>query len=225
MEDPKDLIINTLKERSCLKQDVYQKTLNAFTTMKGVIEEVIDEIISEFGKTDDRVKFYYKDRGVHEAEMKIAGDILIFNMHTNVFKIEESNSVWQSSYIRDDESNAYVGVINIYNFLADSIKYHRLQDSGYLIGRIFVNKEDHFMVQGKRQLGYLYNDFIHAKLDRDTLKNIVQSSILYTLNFDLLMPPYQHVQEVSVGEIETTSDQLRIKTAKRLGFKFSYDED
>lgn len=224
MSDTKDLILQTIRERSCLKQDVYQKTLEGFNMIKSVCEEVIDEIEQEFGEKDERVKFYYRDKGDYEAECKIAGDVLLFNMHTNVFMFDRSNSVWQSSYLKDDETNGYVGVINVYNFLADSIKYQRMNDSGYMIARIFINKENHFMVQGKRQLGYLYNDFINAEISRDVIKNLIHSAFLYTLNFDLLIPPYQSVQEVSVGEIETTSSQLRIKTGKRLGFKFSSEE-
>ena len=116
-------------------------------------------------------------------------------------------------------------MINIYNFLADSFKYHRTQDRGYLIGRIYVNKDGHFLVQGKRQLGFLYNDFINAELNKESLRNVLQSAILYTLDFDLLTPPYQSMQEVSVMEIQALSQHLNIATGKRLGFKFSHDSD
>ena len=55
-------------------------------------------------------------------------------------------------------------MINIYNFLADSFKYNRLNDVGYLVGRVFLNKDLHYFVEGKRQLGFLYNDFVNDKL-------------------------------------------------------------
>ena len=42
----------------------------------------------------------------------------------------------------------YCGVINMYNFLSDSFKYNRENDLGYLIGRMFINKENTF-VEGK----------------------------------------------------------------------------
>ena len=225
MEDSRDLILKTLRERSCLKQDVYDHTLEVFNMLKEVCAEAIRDISEKFGDTDERVQFYFKDEGTHEAELKIAGDVLIFNMHTNVFLFDQSNSVWQTSYLKENETNGYVGVINIYNFLADSIKYQRYNDAGYLIARIFVNRENHFLVQGKRQLGYLYNDFIHAQMDKDTMRKIIDSALLYTMNFDLLVPPYQNVQEVSVAEIENTNHQLRVKTAKRLGFKFSFEDE
>ena len=40
------------------------------------------------------------------------------------------------------------------------------------------------MVQGKRQLGFLYNDFVHSTVDKEKLKSIVQSAIIYSLDFE-----------------------------------------
>ncbi|MFM1930961.1 MAG: hypothetical protein RL226_264 [Bacteroidota bacterium] len=225
MTESKDLIVNLIKERSVLKQDVYACTKSVFEDLKTVLKEVVDEIQADFGETDARVQFHYKDKGEYEAEVKIAGDVLIFYMHTNVFQFDKSHSVWQTSYMRDNELNGYVGVINVYNFLADSFKYQRYNDMGYMIGRLFINKDRHFMVQGKRQLGYLFNDFMNSVITHEQLKSIVHASILYTLGFDLYTPPYQAVQEVTVGEIESMSQSLKIATGKRLGFKFSFDDE
>ena len=38
---------------------------------------------------------------------------------------------------------------------------------GYCIGRIFINKENHYFVEGKRQLGFLYNDFMNSKMNKN----------------------------------------------------------
>jgi len=222
---PKDLIIEMLQEKACLKQDIFQNTTNSFKQLKEVLQEVINEAQDDFGQKDTRVRLEYSDKGEYEAQITVGGDVLLFYMHTNVFKFESTNSLWKTSYVEEDESRGYVGVINVYNFLADSIKYNRMNDSGYLIARIFINKEDHFLVQGKRQLGFLYNDFCNASLDKAQIKDIVHSAILYTLDFDLFTPPYQQVQEISVQQIEAVSQHLNIKTGKRLGFKFSSDDD
>jgi hypothetical protein len=108
--------------------------------------------------------------------------------------------------------------------LADSMRYQRQMDIGYLLGRIFLNKDRHFMVQGKRQLGFLYNDFINSTLDKATLKKVVESIILYTLDFDLLIPPYEHLQQVTVEQIQSISQSHTLATGKRLGFKFGLDD-
>ncbi|WP_306640179.1 hypothetical protein [Sanyastnella coralliicola] len=225
MSDANELMINLIRERAVVKQDVYERTHASFEIIKDLLKEVVEEITESFGDTDDRVEFYYKDKGGFEAEVKIAGDVLVFYMHTNVFQFDRSHSVWQSSYLQNDELNGYVGVINVYNFLADSFKYQRVHDRGYMIARLFVNREDHFMVQGKRQMGYLFNDFINSKISREKLKSFVQSAIIYTLGFDLYAPPYQAVQEVTVGEIMSMSNNLKIATGKRLGFKFSHENE
>ena len=141
----------------------------------------------------------YKETGEYEAKVRVAGDLLIFQMHTNVFKFDRENSLWKTSYLSENENRGYCGIINIYNFLNDSFKYNRSNDLGYLVGRIFVNFENHFMVEGKRQLGFLYNDFINNVLDKDQLKSIIQSAIIYSLDFDLLVPNYDLIKEVSVS--------------------------
>ncbi len=81
------------------------------------------------------------------------------------------------------------------------------------------------MVQGKRQLGFLYNDFINAVIDKEKLKSIVQSAILYSLDFDLLVPSYDLVNQVSVKQVKQVGDDLKLRTAKRLGFVFQNNND
>lgn len=225
MSEPRDLILKLLEEKSIVKQDVYHNTQRVFNELKDVLRQTVEYLQSNFEGKDSRVEFYYKDKGPFEAEIKIAGDVLIFYMHTNVFQFDKSNSLWRSSYLKEDETRGYVGTINIYNFLADSFRFQRGKDLGYLIARLFINRDNHFLVQGKRQLGFLYNNFIKEVLDQEKIGQIVDSAILYTLDFDLFTPPYQQHQEVSVDEIQALSQNLNVVTGKRLGFRFSYDDD
>jgi len=222
---PSETIDKLLKEKSVLKQDVFYTTINTFQDLKEVLKESIAEIKERFGNSDDRVEFYYKDRGDFQVEVKIAGDILIFQMHTNVFQFDADHSLWRSSYLKDNSANSYVGIINVYNFLDDSIKYQRTMDVGYMISRIFINRERHFLVQGKRQLGFLYNDMINSTLDKEALKKVVESTFLYTLDFDLLTPPYENFQEITVEQIQSISQSHSLATGKRLGFRFGLDEN
>ena len=142
-----------------------------------------------------------------------------------VFKFNIENRLLKSSYLSENPNSGFCGLINIYNFLNDSFKYNRYNDLGYLIGRLFINHENHFMVQGKRQLGFLYNDFINAVIDKEKLKSIVQSAILYSLDFDLLVPSYDLVNQVSVNQVKQVGDDLKLRTAKRLGFVFQNNND
>ena len=184
-----------------------------------------DELNERMTNIDERVIIEYKDSGEFEAQLRVAGDLLIFQMHSNVFKFNLENSLWKSSYLSENPNRGFCGLINVYNFLNDSFKYNRYNDLGYLIGRLFINHENHFMVQGKRQLGFLYNDFINAVIDKEKLKSIVQSAILYSLDFDLLVPSYDLVNQVSVNQVKQVGDDLKLRTAKRLGFVFQNNND
>jgi len=220
-----ETILQLIQEKSILKQDVYHLTTETFKELKKTLQESIEEIKTKFGNQDSRVEFYYKNKGDLQAEIKVAGDILVFQMHTNVFQFDKTHSLWKSGYFQNNEANSFVGIINIYNFLADSFKYNREQDLGYLIGRIFINRERHFMVQGKRQLGFLYQDMINSTLDETALKSIVESSILYTLNFDLFIPPYEAIQQLTVDDIQNMNHGISGATGKRLGFQFGIENN
>ncbi len=223
-EQPAQTINRLLNEKSVLKQDVFYLTIDTFHNLKEVLKEVISETQKNFNDADKRVEIYYKDRGDFQAEIKVGSDVLIFQMHTNVFQFDGEHPLWKSSYFKEDDRNSYVGIINVYNFLSDSIKYQRQWDMGYLISRIFVNRESHFMVQGKRQLGFLYNDMINSELTKEKLREVVYSTILYTLDFDLLVPPYENLQEVTVEQIQSISQSHTLATGKRLGFRFGLDD-
>lgn len=224
-KESQELMFNLVKEKSVLKQDVFNNIILNFKVLKQVLKEVCDDLSTRISKVDERVIIEYKETGEFEAKVRVAGDLLIFQMHTNVFKFDRENSLWKTVYLSENDNRGYCGIINIYNFLNDSFKYNRYNDLGYLVGRIFINHENHFMVEGKRQLGFLYNDFVNHILDKDKLKSIIQSAIIYCLDFDLLVPNYDIIKEVSVREINQRIDDSRIKTGKRLGFVFNSNSD
>lgn len=222
--ETRQLILSNLTEKSGMKQVVYDNTFTTFNLIKEVLHEMASDLNLNFKGVDKRVKLEYHDRGKFEAEIRIAGDILVFSMHSNVFQFDRDHNIWKTSYVKDNKYASYCGVINIYNFLRDSFKYNRLDDLGYLIGRIFINKDLHYFVEGKRQMGFLYNNFGNATIDKESLVSIIQSSILYTLEFDLLVPPYDVVKIATVNQMNTKIESSKLQTGKRLGFKFNSDD-
>jgi len=224
-KQPKELIIDVLKEKACLKQHVFRKTIDVFKDFKTQAQHLVNELKDEMCKVDDEVILEYTEKGDFEFHIKFGGDILVFFMHTNVFDFPKNHNIWNSSYLKDDELRAYCGMINVYNFLADSFKYNRSNDVGYLVARCFINNEKHFFVEGKRQLGFLYNNFITDVIDEKKIRSILESTILYSMDFDLLTPPYDNMKEVSVNDIIEVTNAMNIKTGKRLGFKFQADSD
>lgn len=220
----KDLILNTLTEKSVVKQVIYDQTIEVFGLLKEVLHEIALDLNGTLKGTDKRIRLEYVDRGKFEAELKVAGDILIFSMHSNVFEFDRDHSIWKLSYVQEDKMRSYCGIISIYNFLSDSFKYNRLDDLGYLIGRIFVNKDKQYFLEGKRQMGFLYNNFGTIEIDKESLRRIVETAILYTLEFDLLVPPYDTVKIASVGQVNNKIENSKIQTGKRLGYKFNSDD-
>ena len=224
-KESQDLMFGMVRDKSILKQDIFNNITLNFKVLKQVLKEVGDDLKEQISEVDDRVIIEYKETGEFEAQIRIAGDLLIFQMHSNVFRFDRNNTLWNTSYLNENENRGYCGIINIYNFLNDSFKYNRANDFGYMVGRIFINHENHVMVEGKRQLGFLYNDFINSVIDKDKLKSIIQSAIIYCLDFDLLVPKYDLVKEVSVKQINQLIDDQKLKTAKRLGFVFKSNSD
>jgi hypothetical protein len=218
-------LFQEITSKGSLKQEVYTNTYNTFRKFKSVIKEIVKEYQASDQKVRKPIPFEYRNRGEFEVELKFAGDILVFMMHTNVFEFPRQHEVSLMPYIQEDKNRSYCGIINIYNFLGDSFKYKRVNDVGYLIGRVFINKDMHYFIEGKREIGFLYQNFASAVMDDDSARKIIQSSIKYTLNFDLLTPPYEQVKILSVHEIQATIDNMKIKTGKRLGFKFQADHD
>ncbi|GAB4135623.1 MAG: hypothetical protein Fur0041_09800 [Bacteroidia bacterium] len=221
----KEIILQLLKDKSSLKQDVFYKTIDTFKILREVVRDVAHEYKPLASSIDKRLIVEYKEKSEYEIELRVAGDVLIFHMHTNVFEFETSHPMWRTSYIKDDPKRSYCGMINIYNFLADSFKYNRVNDLGYLVARIFMNYEDHFFVEGKRQLGILYNDFASSKITREELRKVVESAVIYCIDFDLFTPPFDEVKEVMLGQVQEVSSMMSLKTGKRLGFRFQADTD
>ena len=157
--DKKLEIIHTLKEKSQLKQIVYDNTFQAFSAAKDVLKGMAKEINSNLAGTDSRIRLEYADRSNFDAQLKVAGDVLLFSMHSNIFQFDREHPAWKTAYIQKNKFNAYSGIINIYNFLADSFRYSRLDDLGYLIARIFINHEKQYFVEGKRQMGMLFTNY------------------------------------------------------------------
>jgi len=223
-EEKKLSIINTLKNKSVLKQTVYDNTLQVFSMLKEILKDLTREINFCIAGADQRIKLEFTDRGQFDAQIKIAGDILLFSMHSNIFQFDRDHPVWKTQYVQKNRFNAYAGIINIYNFLADSFKYNRLDDLGYLIARVFINHEKQYFVEGKRQMGMFFTNFGNEAIGRDSLIKIILTSIQYALEFDLLVPPYDTVKIVTVGQAETKIQHSRIITGKRVGFQFNSDD-
>jgi hypothetical protein len=224
LNEKKQQIIGILKDKSLLKQMVFDNTFSSFCTVKDILKNLSKDVNGSLGNIDARIKLEYTDRSSFDAQIKVAGDILLFSMHSNIFQFDREHPAWKTAYIQKNKYNAYSGIINIYNFLADSFKYSRLDDLGYLIARIFINHENQYFVEGKRQMGMLFTNYGSEPISKESLQIIIETAIHYSLEFDLLVPPYDTVKIATVGQVEAKIQHSRITTGKRLGFQFNSDD-
>lgn len=223
-QDISSAIIHTLSGKSSLKQAVYDIMVESLEMIKEVLADLTFRYNSKLDLADKRVQLEYQDNGLFGAQIKAGSDILIFSMHSNIFQFDREHGIWKTSYVSADRDAAYCGIINIYNFLADSFKYNRLADLGYLISRIFINKDRNFFVEGKRQQKYYFTSFGQEKINRAAIEDIINTTISYALEFDLLVPPYDTVKLTTVEQAILNIEYSRMKTGKRLGFHFNSDD-
>lgn len=221
-----DQLCNLLIDKGELKQNIFTSTLETMQMFKDAAKEFEDYFKNNFADNHEKITVHFNNKNQYLFQMRFAGDVLIFLMHTNIFEFPRDHEVMRTPYIRTDKERSYCGMISIFNFLSDSLKYNRINDIGYMIGRILINKDQHYFVEGKRELAQILNNFSQNKFTATTAREVLHSAIEYTLNFDLLLPDYEMTKEISVDNILQIEDQgMTIKTAKRLGFRFERDKD
>ncbi len=212
-------ILQLLKEKSCVKQEVFRDGKDRFSKLKKIAEDVAENLDEQFCEIDENVKISFTDEGQFEFKLQFSGDVLLFQQHSNVFTFEKDHQVWKTGYVREDKSRAYFTLINVYNFLVDSIRFNREKDVGVLLFRIFINREGHFFIEGKKQLAFLYNNLPQQKMNAGTWKELIDTAIIYSLEYDLTVPKYKNVMLVSVKQLAELSKEL-MQTGKETEFGF-----
>ncbi len=218
-------ILQEIIDKSNLGQKVFDNTYAVMQKLKEILHELASELDEELEESlDERVRIEYRDRGKYEAHFIFGENMLIFSMHTDIFKFSREDTVWKNDYISKTPENGYCGIINVWNFLKDSFEHKRLGDEGYLVARIFVNREMHYMVEGKRQDICTRERFGTHLVDKEGLTDIIESAIDYALHFDLLVPPYESQKVVTAEQFNTKFENSKMQTGKRMGYEFRTDD-
>ncbi|MFI3278108.1 MAG: hypothetical protein SNH13_01890 [Rikenellaceae bacterium] len=225
MESLRTQILETIVSKSSLKQTIFDNTFTSLSMLKETLFEMASELDDELdGQLDRRVRLEYRDRGKFEAQLQVASDMLIFQMRTDVFRFDSDHAIWQNPYVLESPRNGYCGVINIYNFLSDSFKFNRNADEGYLIGRIFINADSHYFVEGKEQKSMRVDSFGSEPLCRSALVAILESAVNYAINFDLLVPSFENNKRVKLDQFNNKIDNSKFETGKLLDFEYVIDD-
>ncbi|MDE7071758.1 MAG: hypothetical protein K2O66_00145, partial [Bacteroidales bacterium] len=203
--EEKDLeLCRFIFKKDALKRQVAANALASFTMLKeesrGFLENFTQLKNEQYAASP--INLRYSDKGEMEFSLSFSSDVLMFSLHSNVFEFSRNHAVMQTPYVKEDKERSYCGVIHIYNFLADSIEYGRENDLGYLIGRVFINKENHYFIEGKQELGLFYTGFGSSVFDRQAAGKLLRDAMRYSANFDLLTPPYDEIKDVTVGDVQ-----------------------
>ena len=222
IEQNRKVILGLLKSKATLKQNIAADATAIFKLFNDCIDKELEALQLEI--KDPRIRLFKKEKGQFEKHVYVGSDVLVFHVHNNVFRLPDDNPLWGTHYFKEDDDRGFFGVIYIYNFLAQSFLQNRTQDHGYLIGRIMFNKDRHFMIEGKGQLGTLFRDMENMELNEESIKLVVQMAFVHAIEFDMLIPPFEFVSEMTVEEAQMISNDSQMPTGKRLGFKMKSDD-
>ncbi len=212
-------IIGGLNNKAALKQHIFRNTQTVFKELLRCAQLISEKLAPEVVKKDKNVEVELKEISEFEFHLKFSGDTIAFIMHTNVFLFPPVHEVNKMNYIMEAPERGYFGMIQAYNFLSDSLKYHRLADVGYLLARIFINAEGHFYVDGQRQLDFLYKNLEKNEINEAAIIKIIEQTMLYALDFDLYVPPLDAMTEITLDQKNYFNNPAGLATGKRLGFK------
>jgi hypothetical protein len=219
MENKLDQIKELLLKKSAAKQHAFKRTLQVFNMLKVEAKKLAEQLSKEINPIESRVEIKYYEKGDYEMHLKFSGDTLVLMMHTNIFDFPPDHFIHSNPYIIADPMREFCGMIQIYNFLADSIKYNREGDLGYLVARIFINKDQHVFIEGKRPLAFTYDDIGKCCITEESIHTILTESMYYCLNFDLMAPPMESMSYISLEQKNLMSYSSGMPTGKLLGFR------
>lgn len=208
----------SLSTIAVVKQDVFEHSYIIFEQLKYSSIIATNSLSEELKKVDKRIIVEFKDVNRNEFWLQAGGDLLIFSLHTNVFSFDRSHSLFNSSYVQEDNSRAYFCMIEVFNFLNDSVKYNRLRDIGEMVARIFINRDNNFFIEGIGAIGSLYSDLPNQKFDAPMIEQIIETCITSSINYDLWAPPYNDVRFLPLQAIIDKNGNSPRTTSKRLGF-------
>jgi hypothetical protein len=220
--DPLDHIQRLLENKSTAKQITYRNLLNSFEVLAKESKRVALELKKKVKKVGDHdVTVEFTRVNDHEFQVKLAGDLLIFVLHTNIVTFADDHDVMKDAYIREKEINQYFGQIMIYNFMSDSIRFNRVNDPGYLLARLLINHEGRYIVEGEGKLGVVYSQVSPAAITENDLNVLVKLALTLAIENDLMAPPYQQVKFITLYQkLEKTQE---LGAGQKIGFRMSYN--
>lgn len=221
MEDRLEAIFEGLRQKSTAKQTIYRNTRDTFEQLREISATLVDTLRNKISPVDANILIEYRDVNEFEFHIKFSGDLLIFIMHSNIITLPESHPLMETAYVHDDFRRRFFGHIMAYNFMADSIKFGRLNDPGYLLGRLLINIENHFYLEGVKQLDMPNaTDMAQNEITEESLRVFVESAMVASVNNDLFGPDLDDISKITVKQ---KLENQQVSRGQKLGFVFSHE--
>jgi hypothetical protein len=218
-QDPAKHIANLLMTKSGIKQATYRNVCETFKGLKQEAHRIIDDINAKTDSKDRDITLSVTDVSEQEFHVKVAGDLLAFFLHTNIITLSDDYDYNKSEYVLEDPLRKYLGQINVYNFMADSLKYNRMHDPGYLVTRLLVNHENRFIVEGDRQINFLFEALSSKPIDRADWNVLVHLIITQAIENDLVAPPFHQIRGLTLQQ-KLASTEV-VGAGHKIGFQMS----
>ena len=107
--------------------------------------------------------------------------------------------------------------------MADSFEFNRLNDPGYLLARLLINYENYFIVEGDRQVGFMFESISSKPLEKVDLDVMIQLIITQAAENDLMAPPFPQIRNITVREKMEKTQSLG--AGNKIGFQMSYQNE
>lgn len=207
-------ILEKLQTTTKLKLNLLDETQKVFDQCLAICQQLAEDL-----KNTDAKDIPIKVERINEYEFifRIGADVLVFILQSNIVRLPDETYLSKSKYLKDDVSLRFFGQILIYNFLADTITYGRLDDPGYLICRILLNRERKFFIEGDRKIVYSFPELKENPLTQEKLRNLVELLAEAALDNDLLAPAFQDIMLITYNQkLEHTSS---MGNPQKIGFE------
>jgi hypothetical protein len=208
-------IVSKLQTTSKLKYNLFESTEKLFGELEIICRELMQEI-TEKNKEEKPIPLKVEKINDYEFIFRIGGDVLIFILQSNIVRLPDDTYLSKSKYLKKDVTLRYFGQILIYNFLSDTLTFGRLEDPGYLIGRILLNRENKFFLEGDRKIVFNFPELKDNPVSKEKMRDLVEQLVVSVLENDLLAPAFQDIMLISYHQkLEHTSS---MGNPQKIGF-------
>lgn len=218
-KDPIDFLKFKLRTKSVLKQKIWNLALDMFDGLKNEASGLANTLSD---KNNEYPEVEFSEIDQHEFNLKFGSDILVFSLQTNIVTFAKSYHVMKSKSVSSNKDLSFFGQIIIYDFMADTIKYHRTDDLGYLLARVLINADNHFVIEGVGGLKYIFQSIEETEATKANLSLLVKKALAVSIDNDLYGSDFSKIRSITLGK--KLAKTREIGHGDKIGFQLK-DED